>query len=105
MDMNNTDRNVLFFSSFCSFFYAHAILIVNLEVGWQKSTSLFLGTNSLLGSLACAGVCLRPLSADRKTFAMPKTLIASNIHLSLNILRNFASQVTFNRTGGFDSIT
>ncbi len=103
--MNNTDWNVLFFSSFCSLFYAHAILIVNPEFRLFESTSLFLGSDSLLRSFASTGIGLGSLSSNRKAFAMPETLITPNVHLAFDILGNLTAKISFNGACRFDSLT
>jgi hypothetical protein len=48
-------------------------------------------------TFAGPGIGLRTLPANRQTAAMPDAAIAAEIHEALDIHRNFAAQITFDR--------
>ena len=56
--------------------------------------------NGLAGAFAHPGIGARPLPAYRKPFTMPQSSITTDVHETLNVLTDFAPQVTLNAVVG-----
>src|SRR4051794_39936362 len=63
---------------------------------------LLLTGDRLLRTLAGASVGLGPLTVDRQAATMTQALVATDLHLALDVLRDVAPQVTFDLEVGVD---
>jgi hypothetical protein len=56
-------------------------------------------------SFACPGICVRPLSAGRKSAPMPHSAIRTDFHESLDVHGNCLAQVSFHHSVSLDDVS
>jgi hypothetical protein len=79
-------------------------LRLTVRLMWPLLGDLLLTSNRYPLTLARTSIRMCALTAHRKPFAMAKPLVAADLDLSLDILRNFATEVALDLVVGIDEL-